>query len=56
MKIGEVVEILIQVKDDYGFGDYKKEAVEEACNLLNRLPRNEEAIDFAVPAEGKESN
>lgn len=43
MTIGEVVEALIQIKDDYGFGDYRREAAEEACNLLDRLPRMEEA-------------
>ncbi|MCU7380485.1 hypothetical protein OBO34_19415 [Clostridiales Family XIII bacterium ASD5510] len=43
MKIGEIVETLISVKKDYPFGDYRKEAVEEACNLLDRLPRMAEA-------------
>ena len=38
MKIGEIVEILIRVKDDYGYSDFRKEAVEEACNLLDKLP------------------
>ena len=46
MKIGEITEILIRIKDDYGFGDYRKEAVEEACNLLDRLPAGEEAISY----------
>lgn len=43
MKIGEIVETLISVKKDYPFGDYRKKAVEEACNLLDRLPRMAEA-------------
>lgn len=30
MKIGEIVEILIRVKDDYSYSDFRKEAVEEA--------------------------
>lgn len=46
MKIGEIVEILIRVKDDYGYGDFRKEAVEEACNLLDKLPRMEEATEY----------
>lgn len=46
MKIGEIVEVLIRIKDDYSFGDCRKEAVEEACNLLDRLPRGEEAITY----------
>jgi len=47
MKIGEIVEILIRVKDDYGYGDYRREAVEQACNLLDKLPRMEEATKYA---------
>lgn len=46
MKIGEIVEILIRVKDDYGHFDYRKQAIEEACNLLDKLPRMEEARDY----------
>ncbi len=46
MKIGEIVEILIRVKDDYGYLDYRREAVEEACNLLDKLPRMEEAKGY----------
>lgn len=46
MKIGEIVEALIQIKDDYGFGDYRREAAEEACNLLDKLPRREEACTY----------
>ena len=43
MKIGEIIEILIVEKDKYGFGDHRKEALEEACCILARLPRMEEA-------------
>lgn len=46
MKIGEIVEILIRVKDDYDFFDYRKKGIEEACNLLEKLPRMEEAREF----------
>lgn len=46
MKIGEIVEILVRVKDNYGFGDYRKEAIEEACDLLDRLPAQEEATIY----------
>ncbi len=46
MKIGEIVETLISVKDDYSFRDYRKEAIEEACNLLDRLPAEEEAVTY----------
>ena len=46
MKIGEIVEILIRAKDNYTYGDYRKQAIEEACNLLDRLPRMEEATTY----------
>lgn len=46
MIIGEIVEILIREKDNYSFGDYRKEALEEACNLLDKLPRMEEATTY----------
>lgn len=46
MKIGEITEILIRIKDNYGYGDYRREAVEQACNLLDKLPRMEEAGDY----------
>lgn len=46
MKIGEIVEILIREKDNYGFGDCRKEAMEEACNLLDKLPSQEEATTY----------
>lgn len=46
MRIGEIVEILIRIKDDYTFGDVRKEAVEEACNLLDKLPAQEEATTY----------
>lgn len=46
MKIGEIVEILIRVKDDYGYFDYRRQAVEEVCNLLDKLPRMEEASEY----------
>lgn len=46
MKIGEIVEILIRVKDDYSYTDYRKQAIEEACNLLDKLPSMEEAREY----------
>lgn len=46
MKIGEIVEILIVEKDRYAYGDYRKQAMEEACNLLDRLPGMEEATTY----------
>lgn len=46
MKIGEIVEILIRIKDNYGYSDYRREALEETCNLLDKLPRMEETKDY----------
>lgn len=46
MKIGEIVEILIRIKDNYGYSDYRREALEETCNLLDKMPRMEEAKDY----------
>lgn len=46
MKIGEIVEVMIRLKDNYTFGDVRKEAIEEACNLLDRLPAQEEATTY----------
>lgn len=46
MRIGEIVEILIRTKDNYTFEDVRKEAVEEACNLLDKLPAQEEATTY----------
>lgn len=46
MKIGEIVEILIREKDNYTHEDYRKQAIEEACNLLDRLLGMEEATTY----------
>lgn len=46
MKIGEVVEILIREKDNYSFGDYRYEAIMNACRILEKLPRSEEADTY----------
>lgn len=46
MRIGEIVEYLIGIKDDYPPGSTQEEAVIEACNLLDKLPRMEEATKY----------
>ena len=46
MLIGEIVEYLIGIKDDYPRGSAQEEAVIEACNLLDKLPRMEEATQY----------
>lgn len=46
MRIGEIVEILIREKDNYTYEDYRRQAIEETCNLLDKLPRGEEATTY----------
>lgn len=47
MIIGEVVERLIGLKDSHDdLENTECQAVIEACNLLDRLPRLEEAITY----------
>ena len=46
MTYSKIVEILIREKDNYTHGDYRKRAIEEACNLLDRLPGMEEATTY----------
>lgn len=47
MKTGEIVERLIDIKDSYDLMSFEYEAVLEACNLLEKLPRLEEAEKYA---------
>lgn len=47
MKIGEIVERLIGIKDSHDLPSFEYEAVLEACNLLDKLPRLEEANAYA---------
>lgn len=47
MKIGEIVERLIGIKDSHDLLSFEYEAVLEACNLLDKLPRLEEASTYA---------
>lgn len=46
MKIGEIVERLIGIKNDYDLLSFEYEAVLQACNLLDKLPRLEEATAY----------
>lgn len=48
MIIGEIVERLIGIKDsNEQLLSYEYEAILEACNLLDKLPRMEEATTYA---------
>lgn len=46
MKIGEIVEVLISIKDKQRPLSYEEQALIEACNLLDKLPRLQEAADY----------
>lgn len=47
MIIGEIVERLIGIKDSHDLLSFEYEAILEACNLLDKLPRLEEANAYA---------
>ncbi len=49
MKIGEIVEILITLKDEQPPMSHREEALIEACNLLDKLPRMAEATEYEPP-------
>lgn len=47
MKIGDLVEVLIELRKDVPVRSLRDEALIEACNLLDKLPRLEEATTYA---------
>ena len=51
MLIGEVVEILIGIKDRQKVLSREEEALVAACNLLDTLPRTEEANTYKPSAK-----
>lgn len=53
MIIGEVVETLIYIKDSPTLSDREREAVIEACNLLDKLPRLAETTEYEPGAESR---
>lgn len=46
MKIGEIVEVLIGLKGICPMLSEEETAITEACNLLDKLPRMEEATTY----------
>lgn len=46
MIIGEVVEVLISLRSTVKILSREEEAIIEACNLLAKLPRLEEASEY----------
>jgi hypothetical protein len=51
MKIGEVIEYLIYIKSKYNVSFPDDNAINDACNVLNRLPRQQEVSDWLVSHE-----
>lgn len=54
LKIGEIVEDLIYLKRKYGISYPNDSAINDACNILNRLPRDKTAVDWIIENEGNE--
>lgn len=47
MKIGELVEILIGIRDNAALTDAENEAICAACNILDKLPRMGDAYEIS---------
>ena len=48
MNIGEVVEYLIYIKSKYSVRFPDDNAISDACNILTRLPRQQEVAEWIV--------
>ena len=48
MKIGEIVETLISIRDWYKLTETERDALADACNVLDRLPGFAEAYDVEI--------
>lgn len=46
MRFGEIVEILIEIKDNFPALSREEQAVTEACNVLDKMPRMKEARTY----------
>ncbi|WP_166433369.1 hypothetical protein [Lacrimispora sphenoides] len=54
MNIGEVVEELINYKREFGISYPRDAAINDACNILSRLPRDKKAVDWIIENGGTE--
>lgn len=45
MKLGNIVEMLISIKDDYDLAYCERNAINDACNILEKFPRDMEKAD-----------
>ena len=48
MNIGDVIEDMIYLKSKYGISFPDDNAINDACNILARLPRDCEVTDWIV--------
>lgn len=48
MKIGELTEYLIYIKSKYNINFPDDNAINDACNILDRLPKRQEVADWIV--------
>lgn len=57
MRLGEIVETLIQLRNEYRLTLEEDEAVCAACNILDRLPRmmDEETVKAILQKKEKQS-
>ena len=46
MKISEIIEVIIKIKDVQEMQSKEERALIEACNLLDKLPQMEEATTY----------
>ncbi|SEU09812.1 hypothetical protein SAMN05443270_3130 [Lacrimispora sphenoides] len=54
LNIGEVVEELINYKREFGISYPRDAAINDACNILSRLPRDKKAVDWIIENGGTE--
>jgi len=56
MNIGNVIEDMIYLKNKYGISFPDDNAINDACNILARLPRNCEVVDWIISNERRNEN
>lgn len=56
MNIGNVIEDMIYLKNKYGISFPDDNAINDACNILARLPRNCEVADWIISNEQRNEN
>ncbi len=54
LSIGEIVEELIYYKKEFGISYPRDAAINDACNILSKLPRDKTAADWIIENGGYE--